>query len=348
LGDDNVRDGQSSARLTQHVEHHSITDGISEVAHGLVMGSEKMSQTSAETSNSDPPWHRRHDVAATTRSRTSSSRAIACSLIKLASQVVLTSFIQQANQVITVVTVGHLGDVQFMGGATLGGMVVNVCAFSLMYVVPAGIVCSHGVCTDETNSHHAYAHHQWLASTCLVCSSITCSFAFCRIGFSAAFDTLLAQANGARLYPLQGLIVQRGMVILTLWIVPVSLFLWFFTEPILFYVLEIDAAVSALGKRWARLLLLALWPNLMLNLLTRFMQVRAQQLLHCQRVILAVVFLAGHKMVRDAQVKRVIWPSMIAFGTGASSRSCVSMVVRLLLSALCLFFSLRCCCLQVL
>jgi Na+-driven multidrug efflux pump len=61
-----------------------------------------------------------------------STGAIAGSLLPLAGQMIVTSFIQQANQLITIVTVGHLGNVEFMGAATLGGMVVNVCAFSLM------------------------------------------------------------------------------------------------------------------------------------------------------------------------------------------------------------------------
>jgi hypothetical protein len=46
-----------------------------------------------------------------------------------------------------------------------------------------------------------------------------------RYGFCSAFDTLLAQANGAGLYRLQGLILQRGVAIMTLWAIPVAAFL---------------------------------------------------------------------------------------------------------------------------
>ena len=94
-----------------------------------------------------------------------------------------------------------------------------------------------------------------------------------RIGFSAAFDTLLTQANGAKLYPLQGLIAQRGIIILSLAAVPVAALIWFWTETLLLNVIKLDLVIAAFGQRWARILLHSLWPNLMLNLLTKFMQV---------------------------------------------------------------------------
>ena len=59
---------------------------------------------------------------------------IVCRLWRLSSQVVVTSVLQQANQLITVLTVGHIGNVQFMAGATMGTTVLNICAFSLLYV----------------------------------------------------------------------------------------------------------------------------------------------------------------------------------------------------------------------
>jgi hypothetical protein len=57
------------------------------------------------------------------------------------------------------------------------------------------------------------------------CITAACFF-ICRYGFCSAFDTLLAQANGAGLYRLQGLILQRGVAIMTLWAIPVAAFLY--------------------------------------------------------------------------------------------------------------------------
>ena len=94
-----------------------------------------------------------------------------------------------------------------------------------------------------------------------------------RIGFSAAFDTLLTQANGAKLYPLQCLIAQRGVIILSLAALPVAGVIWFWTETLLLNVIKLDVVIAAFGQRWARILLHSLWPSLMLNLLTKFMQV---------------------------------------------------------------------------
>ena len=76
------------------------------------------------------------------------SKHVARSLLGLASKLIVSAGIQRANQLITIVTVGHLGNVQFMGAATLGQMVLNVCAFSLMYVRACVRVCVHS-CVRE-------------------------------------------------------------------------------------------------------------------------------------------------------------------------------------------------------
>ena len=53
-------------------------------------------------------------------------------------------------------------------------------------------------------------------------------------GFCAALDTLISQAYGAKLYSNIGLHVQRAIVILSLFAIPVG-FIWLSTERILKY-----------------------------------------------------------------------------------------------------------------
>jgi Na+-driven multidrug efflux pump len=68
-----------------------------------------------------------------------------------------------------------------------------------------------------------------------------------------------------------GLHTQRAMLILTLFAVPVA-FIWAQTEWILVNVLGIDSGIAALAGQWARILIIGLWPNLMFDVLKRFLQ----------------------------------------------------------------------------
>jgi hypothetical protein len=84
-------------------------------------------------------------------------------------------------------------------------------------------------------------------------------------------DALISQAYGAQEFLLMGLHTQRAMLILTLFAIPVS-FIWYQTEWILLNILDIDAEVSRLAGQWAIILILGLWPNLMFEVLKRFLQ----------------------------------------------------------------------------
>jgi MATE family multidrug resistance protein len=102
----------------------------------------------------------------------------------------------------------------------------------------------------------------------MLCNITGYSLAF---GLSTALDTLIAQAYGAKAYPLMGLHAQRAAVIMTLFSIPVA-GVWWQTDWIVHYALGIDAEVAQLAGFWARWILLGLWPTLMFQVLRKLLQ----------------------------------------------------------------------------
>jgi MATE family multidrug resistance protein len=102
----------------------------------------------------------------------------------------------------------------------------------------------------------------------MLCNITGYSLAF---GMCLALDTLIAQAYGAKAYPLMGLHAQRAAVILTLFSIPVA-FIWWKTDWIVHNLLGIDADTSRLAGFWAHWILLGLWPTLMFQVLRKLLQ----------------------------------------------------------------------------
>ena len=101
------------------------------------------------------------------------------------------------------------------------------------------------------------------------------------IGMLSAMDTFLSQAFGARKYKLMGLIVQRGVLILTVFSIPIF-FVWRnCTYTFLHDVLGINDTQSRISESYARHLSVGLWPNLMFEILKRFLQ--------CQNIIYPIM-----------------------------------------------------------
>ena len=103
----------------------------------------------------------------------------------------------------------------------------------------------------------------------MMCNVTGFSLAF---GFCSALDTLLSQANGAKLYRLMGLQSQRGMVMLTIASLPVGLIWFYLTEPTLHYGLGIEPQTAKLAGLWAKVITTGLWPSLMSAVLKKFLQ----------------------------------------------------------------------------
>jgi multidrug resistance protein, MATE family len=84
-------------------------------------------------------------------------------------------------------------------------------------------------------------------------------------------DTLISQAYGGKAYELVGLHVQRAIVILTLFTIPVAL-IWSSSGFILHHLLFIDQSTARLAGTWSLYILPGLWPQLMFQILQRYLQ----------------------------------------------------------------------------
>ena len=91
------------------------------------------------------------------------------------------------------------------------------------------------------------------------------------IGMCSALDYLLSQAYGSKSYYLLGVHVQRAMLILTVFAIPVVI-TWSQTDLILTYLLGIDANIARLACQWARILSPGLFPILIFEALKRWLQ----------------------------------------------------------------------------
>lgn len=84
-------------------------------------------------------------------------------------------------------------------------------------------------------------------------------------------DTLISQAYGGKAYELVGLHALRAIVILSLFTIPVGL-IWASSAYILQHALLIDEATAQLAGTWSMAILPGLWPQLMFQILQRYLQ----------------------------------------------------------------------------
>jgi len=90
------------------------------------------------------------------------------------------------------------------------------------------------------------------------------------IGLMSAFDTLCAQAYGAKQFKRCGILLQRSFVIITITAIPVSV-IWMSSEPI-FLLLRQDPDVAELAGVYVRWSWIGLLPYFYYIVITRFLQ----------------------------------------------------------------------------
>lgn len=92
-------------------------------------------------------------------------------------------------------------------------------------------------------------------------------------GGMTALDTLGSQAYGAKAYTLVGVLAQRALVISTAVAVPVA-FCWAYaTFPVL-TAIGVDTEVASLAQQFTRWYVLALWPQLAINIVNKFLSMQ--------------------------------------------------------------------------
>eukprot|EP00947_MAST-08B_sp_MAST-8B-sp1_P004589 g4589.t1 len=111
------------------------------------------------------------------------------------------------------------------------------------------------------------------------------------IGALAALDTLLTQAFGSKEYVRMALTLQRSLVLLFLLCLPIAL-LWGFVEPLL-VALGQDPEVAALASHWCRMLIGALYPQMVFYALRKYLNAMGETVLPCLTAGLAVLSTLG-------------------------------------------------------
>ncbi|CAN0891333.1 Protein DETOXIFICATION 16 [Linum grandiflorum] len=93
------------------------------------------------------------------------------------------------------------------------------------------------------------------------------------IGMGGALETLCGQAYGAKQYKMVGIHAQRGMLVLAILSVPISV-LWGFTGPVL-KILKQDRAISQMAGQSAPWLIPSILPFAILQCQTKFLQTQS-------------------------------------------------------------------------
>jgi len=92
------------------------------------------------------------------------------------------------------------------------------------------------------------------------------------IGLLSALETLISQANGAENYKRIGLILQRGILITTVFCLPVVV-AWFMCERILIF-LKQDPKIAAYAGRYVSMYTLGLIPYIIFEATKRYLQMQ--------------------------------------------------------------------------
>ncbi|GJM99851.1 hypothetical protein PR202_ga16989 [Eleusine coracana subsp. coracana] len=150
----------------------------------------------------------------------------------LAGPLIAGALLQNVIQMISVMYVGHLGELP-LAGASMASSFATVTGYSLLLIS-------------------------------------LFSLSLEQMGMASALDTLCGQAFGARQYHLLGIYKQRAMVVLTLTSVPLAL-IWFYTEPILLLFGQ-DADIAAEAGTFARWMIPSLFAYGLLQCHVRFLQ----------------------------------------------------------------------------
>lgn len=95
-------------------------------------------------------------------------------------------------------------------------------------------------------------------------------FTFEQMGTASALDTVCGQSYGAKMYGMLGIQMQRAMLVLTLFSIPLSI-VWANTEHFLVFFCQ-DKSIAHLSGSYARFMIPSIFAYGLLQCLNRFLQ----------------------------------------------------------------------------
>eukprot|EP01080_Neovahlkampfia_damariscottae_P005110 gene5110-8708_t len=114
-----------------------------------------------------------------------------------------------------------------------------------------------------------------LAASSLGNTIVTCSF-YTVLGLTTALETLMSQAYGAKNYEMIGVLLQRCVIIQSLFFVPVT-FLLSFTEPILIFFQQ-DVHISHLTGVYVHVMSIGWYPLILTRVLIQYLNSQTSML----------------------------------------------------------------------
>nr|CAD1842706.1 unnamed protein product [Ananas comosus var. bracteatus] len=165
----------------------------------------------------------------------------------LAAPLIAVSLLQYLLQVISVMVVGHLGELA-LSGASVAASFANVTGFSVL-----SLLLLYTIFTGKASiiNRSPFLFHN-------------------KLGMGTALDTLCGQAYGAKQYHILGIQMQRAMFVLLLASVPLA-FIWANTSQILIAVGQ-NPEISKEAGLYARWLIPGLFAYGLLQCHVRFLQ----------------------------------------------------------------------------
>nr|CAB3470481.1 unnamed protein product [Digitaria exilis] len=184
------------------------------------------------------------------------------------------ALLQNVIQMISVMYVGHLGELP-LAGASMANSFATVTGLSLLSLMTPSAVTGMEI-NDAAIFNRPVAIK--------IMQPLTLSRRLLvRSLYFYALDTLCGQAFGARQYYLLGIYKQRAMFLLTLVSVPLAV-IWFYTGEILLFFGQ-DPDIAAEAGTFARWMIPALFAYALLQCHVRFLQT--------QNIVLPVIASAG-------------------------------------------------------
>ncbi|KAK7380073.1 hypothetical protein VNO78_32450 [Psophocarpus tetragonolobus] len=171
-----------------------------------------------------------------------------------------------------------------------------------------------------------------LAGVSLATSFVSVTGFSLLIGMSSALDTFCGQSYGAKQYHMVGIHMQRGLVVMMLTTIPISI-IWAYLRPIL-VVLHQDKAIAAQAQLYARYLIPSLSANVVLRCIIKFLQT--------QNVVVPMVLASGFTTLAHVLL---CWLFVLKFGLGVKGAAiayCISNWLNTVLLALYIKFSSSC------
>ncbi|CAL5445236.1 unnamed protein product [Camellia sinensis] len=167
----------------------------------------------------------------------------------LAGPLVCTSVLQFSLQLISLMYVGHLGELP-LSGASMATSFATVTGFSLLWTTK---IFRHLTHTNEMSDQALEALRDWT-----------------ELGMASALDTLCGQSYGAEQYHMLGIHMQRAMLILSLVSIPLAI-IWANTHAILVAFGQ-DHDISEEAQIYARFMIPSIFAYALLQCLVKFLQ----------------------------------------------------------------------------